>query len=353
MHDQPQAPASGDEYVGELRDGYRHGQGTYIYASGSKYVGEWKDGKRHGKGTYTFTDPSLAVNWLSNCCRIASTDGQYVGEWKDGKRHGKGTYTSLDGDEYVGEFKDDKYHGQGSLLVGRTRLWQDAQAPITLTYNNEALRDPYRQRLGGGNKYVGEFKDGKIHGQGTITRADGYKYVGVPGHMPSGDYDSWQTWCRYERKDDCEWKDGQWQSPDKLAAEKAVLLARKKNEQRVLAALFDRCTDFGWEEERQITACMKQEAHRDLAARKQENKMRLLEQKVASRNDNPVAEDDFSWGEFILEAYLAEAEEKTRQRTTQRQIDMAISKERGRASRAERNRQAQKTAMGLIYPNRK
>ena len=26
------------------------GEGIYIYDDGSKYIGEWKDGKRHGEG---------------------------------------------------------------------------------------------------------------------------------------------------------------------------------------------------------------------------------------------------------------------------------------------------------------
>jgi hypothetical protein len=51
-------------------------------------------------------------------------------------------------DKYVGEFKDDKFHGQG-----------------TFTYVS-------------GDEYVGEFKDGKFDGQGTFTFANGSKYVG-------------------------------------------------------------------------------------------------------------------------------------------------------------------------------
>ena len=49
---------------------------------------------------------------------------------------------------YVGEFKDGKQHGQG------TYAWTD------------------------GSKYVGEFKDGKHHGQGTYWYKKGSKYVG-------------------------------------------------------------------------------------------------------------------------------------------------------------------------------
>ena len=58
---------------------------------GTKYVGEYKDGKRHGQGTYTFPDGK-----------------KYVGGWKDSKYHGQGTLTSSDGKYFVGEFKDSK-----------------------------------------------------------------------------------------------------------------------------------------------------------------------------------------------------------------------------------------------------
>ena len=50
--------------------------------------------------------------------------------------------------KYVGEFKDGKPNGQGTLT------------------------------LSDGGKYVGEFKEGKRHGQGTKTWSNGDKYVG-------------------------------------------------------------------------------------------------------------------------------------------------------------------------------
>jgi len=59
-----------------------------------------------------------------------------------------GTKTFANGNKYVGEFKDGKYNGQG-----------------TYTFAN-------------GDKYVGEWKDGKNNGQGTYTYANGDKYVG-------------------------------------------------------------------------------------------------------------------------------------------------------------------------------
>ena len=33
-----------------------NGQGTFTFASGDQYIGEHKDGKYHGQGTYTFAD---------------------------------------------------------------------------------------------------------------------------------------------------------------------------------------------------------------------------------------------------------------------------------------------------------
>jgi len=61
----------------------------YLWENGTKYMGEWKDGKRHGQGNMTYHDGR-----------------KYVGEWKDGERNGQGTITYPDGIKYVGEFKD-------------------------------------------------------------------------------------------------------------------------------------------------------------------------------------------------------------------------------------------------------
>ena len=62
--------------------------------------------------------------------------------------HTFGPDSEREGDIYIGEFKSGDPHGQG-----------------TYTYAN-------------GDKYVGEFQDGKAHGQGTYTYTNGDKYVG-------------------------------------------------------------------------------------------------------------------------------------------------------------------------------
>ena len=99
-NDQPKlTTANGDTYVGRVKDGKPHGEGTTISSDGAKYVGEHKDGTLHGKGTYTFANGD-----------------KYDGQHKDGKKHGKGTYTYADGRKYVGEYKDDAPRGVGTLF---------------------------------------------------------------------------------------------------------------------------------------------------------------------------------------------------------------------------------------------
>ena len=116
-------------YVGEKKDGKRHGQGTLTFSDGSSYEGEYRNDKRHGQGTLT-----------------KPNGDKYVGEFKDGEMTGQGTYTHSDGSSYEGEWKDGKQDGQG------TYTWSD------------------------GKKYVGEWKEGYKTGQGTFSTSFGYKF---------------------------------------------------------------------------------------------------------------------------------------------------------------------------------
>lgn len=82
-----------------------------------------------------------------------------------------GSATLNDGNRYVGEFQDGKLNGQGTYIstsgVKLVGEFKDSQlnGQGTVTHPN-------------GEKTVGEFKDGKRNGQGTNTFASGNKYVG-------------------------------------------------------------------------------------------------------------------------------------------------------------------------------
>ncbi len=83
-----------------------------------------------------------------------------------------GPNTKSAGDICICEWKNGRPHGQGTVTFAKSGA----------KYVGE-FRDSKRNGQGtytyaNGNKYVGEFKDNKRNGQGTYTFADGRKYVG-------------------------------------------------------------------------------------------------------------------------------------------------------------------------------
>ena len=82
-----------------------NGQGTYVYDHG-RYIGEWKNGARHGNGTFTFL-----------------SGRKYEGEWQYDKEHGKGVLTFAKREGYViaskfdGYFKELNWYGSGTLTT--------------------------------------------------------------------------------------------------------------------------------------------------------------------------------------------------------------------------------------------
>ena len=68
------SPVCGKKYVGEFKDGLRHGQGTHTWSDGSMYVGKYKDGKRNGHGTMTYSSGNTVnlmgrgniIHWMEN-----------------------------------------------------------------------------------------------------------------------------------------------------------------------------------------------------------------------------------------------------------------------------------------------
>ena len=89
--------SDGSKFVGEVKNGQLHGQGTYVWPDGRKYIGEFKYGEVHGQGT------------------IFEKNGRkYIGEFKNGKFF-KGTLTHSNGNTYFGEFSNDMPDGLGIL----------------------------------------------------------------------------------------------------------------------------------------------------------------------------------------------------------------------------------------------
>ena len=115
-------------YEGEVKKRYTffgklepHGFGNLSFSDGEKYVGEWKNGHKHGQGTQYISPDSI----LLRCCSLAPEHWdlavvKYEGGWKMGEKHGQGTSTWKNGDKYVGEYKNNhKWKGKIITKYGK------------------------------------------------------------------------------------------------------------------------------------------------------------------------------------------------------------------------------------------
>jgi len=99
------------QITGNCLNGYLEGQGTVIwYLRGEfnqKSEGFHIKGKLNGLGSAT-----------------DASGNKYVGELKDGKLNGKGTLTAASGEKYLGEFKDGFMSGQGIIYDAQGNIAQ-------------------------------------------------------------------------------------------------------------------------------------------------------------------------------------------------------------------------------------
>ena len=130
-------------YVGEKKDGERHGQGTVTYADGKKYEGQFSKGRKHGEGTQTWSDGR-----------------KYVGEWKKSKRDGFGIMTYKDGSKFDGEWSRNKpLNGKGVFIRGPDRMegeWKNGRMEGYGKMINSSSKKWYKS-------YEGEFKNRRPH----------------------------------------------------------------------------------------------------------------------------------------------------------------------------------------------
>ena len=140
-------------YIGEIKNGLRHGKGKMIYNNGNIYEGNWLNDLFDGKGNYLHKKygQNTSGDWENGYLirgQIIFFKGvmgeekyigdvvysffgypvphgtgayfymngdKYVGEFVDYKKEGKGTFTWANGDSYCGYWHDDEFHGKGIL----------------------------------------------------------------------------------------------------------------------------------------------------------------------------------------------------------------------------------------------
>ena len=171
-----------------------NGIGTYTYDNGNKYVGNWKNGERHGEGTFFGESGSI-----------------YQGGWNDGIREGKETkYINANGDIFEGEYQGGmlkygkKTYANGDIYVGNF-FYRYRQGFGSITYSN-------------GDRYVGVWDYDLMDGLGEYTYFNG---TINKGYFEDGKFfGSKAKWDKKEKR-------------EKIAREKREKIAREKRKKIV------------------------------------------------------------------------------------------------------------------------
>lgn len=147
---------NGDIYLGVFTADKMNGQGIMTYKNGNKYDGNWSENQPDGEGTMTYADGS-----------------QYTGQWKRGKREGAGTMVLNNGETLTGTWKNDQYEAEWGRVVfpGDTVNLRNCNLNFCsagigkFTYKN-------------GDRFIGDFQDGKPSGTGILYYKNGNRYEG-------------------------------------------------------------------------------------------------------------------------------------------------------------------------------
>ena len=112
---------NGREYIGHMKNGQPHGQGTRKYKSGKykQYVGGWKDGSRQGKGKMMYSEEGKVYEGEYNMGvktigTLSSGGYVYKGSFDAGHHHGWGEYKYPSGDVYSGHWVRGIRSGHGA-----------------------------------------------------------------------------------------------------------------------------------------------------------------------------------------------------------------------------------------------
>ncbi|CEG47688.1 Leucine rich repeat proteins, some proteins contain F-box [Plasmopara halstedii] len=164
------------EYVGEWKDGKRHGYGIERLENGEVYEGYWAHDRHHGSGEILLSDKS-----------------RYDGFFRRGRWHGQGTRLLANGDRISGIFCDGFLDGYGTVDFADGRHYTGAMQH-TRRNGNGILVYP------NGDRYEGPFLNDEMHGEGVFIagRADGdlnlcekSNVLKRPGRWEAGEHKAW------------------------------------------------------------------------------------------------------------------------------------------------------------------
>jgi len=119
---------------------------------------------------------------------------KFQGTFSGDRRNGEGTHYYTDGSRFHGDYKNDYRHGHGLFWTPKEyyylqKLWMRRYEEGTLLKDEEVYTDTQREaeppNLGfgthinaNGERYEGDFVNGKRHGKGCVTFPNGDRQVG-------------------------------------------------------------------------------------------------------------------------------------------------------------------------------
>ncbi|WP_405117838.1 hypothetical protein MHB43_20165 [Paenibacillus sp. FSL H8-0317] len=193
-------------YIGDFKDGMFNGYGTefmlaseyyndvFGYYGGLDeyglvfpvYEGYFKNGKYHGEGILSLIDEKSSTDEPSNLLKYYKVNKLAIESFEKKFEKSEELYyfpdmpilkTSV---RDIGEFKDGKLNGDGKQYNGQG----------VLMYEGELKKDRYHGEgklyFNNGNiKYEGDFKSNQFHGKGTLYNSDGT--IKYKGKFASGD----------------------------------------------------------------------------------------------------------------------------------------------------------------------
>ena len=92
-------------YVGEFKDGKKHGYGVKTWKNGDQYIGQFENDVKHGHGIYKWAPKGAAY---PGDPRAGARD-IYIGQFINDQRSGDGAYEWASGDVYRGQWEKDKF----------------------------------------------------------------------------------------------------------------------------------------------------------------------------------------------------------------------------------------------------
>mmetsp|Transcript_26785 Transcript_26785/g.43738 ORF Transcript_26785/g.43738 Transcript_26785/m.43738 type:complete len:405 (+) Transcript_26785:97-1311(+) len=102
-------------------------------------------------------------------------EGQYVGQWSENQKDGFGIQVERNGDKYEGEWRKGRRHGQGTLYVC-------IKAKLVKRYEGQWVEDRMEGRgklyYADGTEYDGEWVNNKRNGHGRFQFGNGDLYDG-------------------------------------------------------------------------------------------------------------------------------------------------------------------------------